>query len=62
MRFRDALDPLWTKPGMEDLIFHATFRVRETLIMASDVGYEEAGSLPEFGGFSLALQLSSVGP
>ena len=30
MRFRDSPDQSHTLPGMEDLIFHATFRVLET--------------------------------
>ena len=60
MRFRDSPDQSHTKPGMEDLIFHATFRVQDTVIMASDVGYQDSDSKPEFVGFSLLLQMQSV--
>ena len=60
MRFRDSPDQSHTQPGMEDLIFHATFRVEDTVIMASDVGYQDSDSKPEFVGFSLLLQMQSV--
>ena len=60
MRFRDAPDPSHTKPGMENLIFHATFRIQDTVLMASDAGWDGAGSKLEFTGFALALQLQSV--
>ena len=59
MRFRESPDPSHTRPGMDDLIFHATFRVLDTVIMASDVGYEDSDSKPTFAGFSLALQIDS---
>lgn len=45
---------------MEDLIFHATFRIEGTEFMASDVGYAKGKSPTPFSGFSLALGLSSV--
>ena len=60
MRFRDSPDQSHKQPGMEDLIFHATFRVEDTVIMASDVGYQDSDSKPEFVGFSLLLQMQSV--
>ena len=60
MRFRDSPDQSHTQPGMEDLIFHATFRVEDTVIMASDVGYQDSDSKSEFVGFSLLLQMQSV--
>ena len=60
MRFRDSPDQSHTKPGMEDLIFHATFRIMDTVIKASDVGYEDSESKPTFAGFSLLLQMESV--
>ncbi|TWT81742.1 hypothetical protein CA13_31950 [Planctomycetes bacterium CA13] len=59
MRFRESPDQSHTRAGMEDLIFHATFRVLDTVIMASDVGYEDSDSKPTFAGFSLALQMDS---
>lgn len=60
MRFRESPDQSHTRPGMDDLIFHATFRIYDTVFMASDVGYENPDSRPEFRGFSLALQMTSL--
>ena len=59
MRFRDAPDELKAGPDMDDLIFHATFRIRNTVIMASDVGYEKGIPKPGFSGFALALRMQS---
>jgi hypothetical protein len=41
MRFRDCPDPSQLRPGMEEKIFHATFRIGSTEIMASDCGCEK---------------------
>ena len=60
MRFRDSPDQSHTKSGMEDLIFHATFRIDGTVFMASDVGYMDADSAAVFAGFSLLLRLDST--
>jgi PhnB protein len=60
MRFRDSPDQSHTEPGMEDLVFHATFRIQGTVFTASDVGYEGTHSKPVFDGFSLELQLDSA--
>lgn len=60
MRFRDSPDQSHTLAGMEDLIFHATFRIEGTVFMASDVGYAKGRRPAPFSGFSLALQLRSV--
>ena len=60
MRFRESPDQRYSRPGMEDLIFHATFRIEGTEFMASDVGYAKDKSPAPFSGFSLALKLSSV--
>ncbi len=54
MRFKDSPDPLppgILQPGFENKVMHASFRVGETTIMASD-GCNE-GSI--FSGFSLSL-------
>ncbi len=59
MRFRDSPDQSHVIPGMEDLVFHATFRIDETVIMASDVGVAEENTTPQFDGFALALRLDS---
>ena len=43
-RFKDAPDPAMAQPGMEEKVMHASFRVGETLLMASDGRCEgEAG-------------------
>lgn len=60
MRFHDSPDQSHTQPGMEDLIFHATFRIDGTDFMASDVGYVDAETAAVFAGFSLALRLDST--
>lgn len=60
MRFRESPEQRYTQPGMEELIFHATFRIEGTEFMASDVGYAPGESLTPFSGFSLALNLSSI--
>ncbi|MEM8735493.1 MAG: VOC family protein [Planctomycetota bacterium] len=60
MRFRDAPDSTFTRPGIEDLIFHATFRVFDTIIEASDVGYEGPESKPTFAGFALLIKVKSA--
>ncbi len=60
MRFRDCPDPALWQPGMEDMIFHATFRIEGTEFMASDVGYAKDANPAPFVGFSLALPLESV--
>ncbi len=59
LRFRDCPDPALKQPGMEEKIFHATFRIDGTTFMASDVGGEEDGS-PSLTGFSLALSFAAV--
>ena len=58
MRFRDRPDHAQVKPGMEDKIFHATFRVGDTQIMASDCGCENSQA-ETFGGFSLAIHVET---
>jgi len=60
MRFRESPDQRYAQAGMEELIFHATFRIDGTEFMASDVGYAKGTNPPPFSGFSLALGLSSV--
>ena len=60
MRFRDSPDQSHTQPGMEDMIFHATFRIDGTEFMASDVGYADGETAAVFAGFSLALRLDSL--
>jgi len=59
MRFRDSPDQSNMNPGMEDKVFHATFRVGSTELMASDVGCFGSQDDTRFAGFSLALRLES---
>jgi len=44
---------------MEDKIFHATFRIGSTEIMASDCGCEKPPAGTAFAGFSLAVRVES---
>ena len=59
MRFRDCPDRSQARPGMEDKIFHATFRIGSTEIMASDCGCEKPPTGTSFEGFSLALRVDT---
>ena len=59
MRYKESPDappPGTVPPGWENKIMHTSFRVGESVVMASD-GCNEAGS--GFQGFSLSLALSS---
>lgn len=59
MRYRDAPEPPppdKVRPGSEDKILHASFRVGETVIMASD-GF--ASGRPEFRGFALPITVAT---
>lgn len=60
VRFRDSPDQSHMHPGMEDLVFHATFRIEGTTFMASDVGFSETCCTPDFSGFALALTFESI--
>jgi PhnB protein len=59
MRFRDCPDPAQSRPGWEEKIFHATFRIGATEIMASDCGCERPPAEITFAGFSLALRVET---
>ena len=59
MRFRDCPDPSQSRPGMEEKIFHATFRIGSTVIMASDCGCEKPPAETAFAGFSFALRVET---
>jgi PhnB protein len=51
-RFKDSPDPNMCAPGTEDKVMHASFRVGDTTLMASD-GRCQGKS--KFEGFSLSL-------
>ena len=44
---------------MEEKIFHATFRIGSTEVMASDCGCENSTTEAAFAGFSLALRVET---
>lgn len=44
---------------MEEKIFHATFRIGSTEVMASDCGCERSPTETTFAGFSLALRVET---
>jgi PhnB protein len=60
MRFRDCPDPSQRKPGLEEKIFHATFRIGSTEFMASDCGCEKPPAQTSFAGFAFALRVETV--
>jgi PhnB protein len=59
MRFRDCPDRSLLRPGLEEKIFHATFRIGSTEIMASDCGCEKPPPQTTFAGFSLLLRVET---
>jgi PhnB protein len=52
MRFKESPDPGMITPGTEDKVMHASFRVGESTVMASDGRCQGTAS---FQGFSLSL-------
>ena len=59
MRFKDSPEPPqpgMCPPGSENNVMHASFRVGDTLVMASD---GMAKGKPEFKGFSLSLDAAT---
>jgi PhnB protein len=59
LRFRDRPDRPELKPGTEEKIFHATFRIGSTVIMASDCGCENSPAETSFAGFAFALRVET---
>jgi len=58
MRFSESPEPCqegMIPPGHENKVMHASFRVGDTMIMASD----GCGDAPAFAGFSLSLALAT---
>jgi PhnB protein len=55
-RFKDApqCDPGMTPPGSENKVMHASFRIGESIVMASDC---HCSAQTKFDGFSLSLTL-----
>jgi PhnB protein len=52
MRYKESPDPSMSMPGAADKVMHASFRVGETTVMASD-GRNQGQ--PKFEGFALSL-------
>ena len=56
MRYKDSPDPAMVQPGAEDKVMHASFRIGETTVLASD---GRCGGHPTFQGFALSLTVAN---
>jgi PhnB protein len=56
MRFKDSPDPTMCKAGTADKVMHASFRIGETTLMASDGRCDEPMT---FKGFSLSITVKT---
>ena len=56
MRFKESPDPKSAPPGLGDKVMHASFRIGDTQLMASD---GNAKGKPSFQGVSLALNVTN---
>jgi PhnB protein len=54
LRFKDSPDPTMCVPGSDNKVMHASFRIGETTVMASD---GRCGGQPNFQGFALSLSV-----
>ena len=52
MRFKDAPDPSMVTPGSENKVMHASLRIGDSIVMASD---GRCQGKPNFQGFSLSV-------
>ena len=59
-RFSECHDPKLANPEFPDKIFHATFRIGGTQVMASDVGCHDPENVASFSGFALGLHVASA--
>lgn len=57
MRFKEAPGEHKPAPGMEEKVMHCSFRIGDTVVMASD---GMADGKTEFKGFSLTISTNSV--
>jgi PhnB protein len=60
LRFKDSPEPPqrgMVPPGAADKVMHASFRIGETTVMASDC---HCGAQPSFEGFSLSLTVANA--
>ena len=56
VRFKESPDPGMIQPGSEDKVMHASFRVGDTAIFASD---GRCGGQASFQGFALSLTVAN---
>ena len=56
MRFKDTPDPAMCAPGAGEKVMHASFRIGDTTLLASD---GQCSGRPSFQGFSLSLTAPS---
>jgi PhnB protein len=56
MRFKDAPDPSMCSPGSSEKVMHASFRIGDSLLMASD---GRCTGKMNFDGFSLSLGVAT---
>lgn len=56
LRYKDSPDPTMVQPGSEDKVMHASFRIGETTVMASD---GRCGGKASFQGFALSLTVAT---
>jgi PhnB protein len=54
MRYKDSPDPAMVQPGAEDKVMHASFRIGQTTVLASD---GRGQGRPSFQGFALSLMV-----
>jgi len=54
MRYKDSPDPAMVQPGAENKVMHASLRIGDTTVLASD---GRAEGRPSFQGFALSLTL-----
>lgn len=56
VRFRESPDRAMVQPGLEDKVMHASVRIGNTTIFASD---GRCSGTPSFNGFALSLTIES---
>jgi PhnB protein len=57
MRYKDSPDPSMTPPGAAEKVMHASFRVGDSMVAASDGSCEGRAS---FQGFALSLTIATA--
>ena len=57
MRFKDSPERGMAQPGTEDKVMHASFRIGDTTVMASD---GRCSGRPSFQGFPLSLTVADA--